>query len=85
MQCNSLATVKIRGAVWKVHVGEISIYGCSVGGTGLPFRQGEVIKMAIGSLAPIPGRVVQASFHVVGIEFDAPQHPSVAEHIATSH
>lgn len=82
LPCHCPAVIKARGADWKVYLAEISIHGCSAAGSGLPYRTGDRVRLAIAHLAPIPAIVVHASVDTIGFEFEQPLHIAVAEHIA---
>jgi len=83
LPCSCSATIKRFGAVWPVHVAEISTSGCLVTGTNLPFKAGDSIRIAIANLEGLPATVATTSQNIVKVDFERPIHPSVAAHLAS--
>lgn len=72
------------GRRYDVAIANLSEYGChfeDFGGRGAP---GDTISLRIGEIGPIMARVKWMKQLKVGVEFDAPLHPSVLDHIVAA-
>lgn len=77
------ASVRVRGSTVRMEaeVLDISTDGCKLRATG--YNLGDEVIIVLAHLAPIPAHICWSGDGLVGVQFDAKLHPSIASHLAS--
>lgn len=75
------AKCRIGNFAAHLTISDLTHKGCRLSGLAMRARVGEKVIISPDGLQPITAHVAWTRMHQVGVQFERPLHPSVAEHL----